>query len=88
MVYYVNGFAIILSTLNPNRHDEYSEADENEPSGSLLASIFSNLIMIFNAVVFALIFWLMFLLFVHHLGIINIPIVGYWETRLLPNLHL
>jgi hypothetical protein len=87
VVYYVNGFGIIFSTLGAHRFDEDHPEHEGETSGGLIVSIFSNLIMIFNAVVFASIFWLMFLIFIHHLGIINIPLVGYWEARLLPNLH-
>ena len=89
VVYYINGFAIIFSTLNTHRFDEdYSDLEGGETSGSLIVAIFSNLIMIFNAVVFASIFWLMFLVFIHHLGILNIPLVGYWEARLFSNFHM
>jgi len=83
VVYYINGFSIILATLRSNRlGEDYSDLDTNETTASLIGSIFSNLVMIFNALVFASIFWLMFLIFVHHTGILNVPLVGYWETRL------
>jgi hypothetical protein len=88
IVYYIHGFAIIFSTLNVRRYSEDHSEDVSGSSGSLIVSIFSNLALIFNTVVFASIFWLMFLLFVHHLGVLNVPLVGYWEAWLLSNLRM
>jgi|GraSoiStandDraft_44_1057316.scaffolds.fasta_scaffold42346_3 hypothetical protein len=81
VTYYISGFYNIfrtLSVINDPGSVQHAEMDL-----SLVGSIFANLGKVIGMILFAMIFWFMFFLFLHHTGLYPMPRISEFETRLL-----
>jgi hypothetical protein len=81
ILYYVNGFVIILRTLDLDRRSIHSE-DQNEGNSSLFLAILNNLSMILQTLLFSVLFWISLFLFLHHSKILYVHSIDQIEIAI------